>query len=506
MKTSVEKLEGNFVKLTVSHDAAEVDEAIDKMYKEYSTRIKVPGFRPGKAPKPVVDSYVGQEAIYSEATESLVSDSYPQAVDSEGLRPIESPKVENLDPVKPGEDYEWTAEVQVRPELELSSYDDISITAPSDEVTDADIEGQIEQLRARYASLGPVEDRGVEGNDFALISFESFVDGEEYEGSRVDKYLYQMGMGSMPIEFDEQLTGTMPGETAHIEFTIPESSSVADFVGKTATFEVTVHEIKTQNLPEIDDEFAMQVGGFDSLEELKDILRERLAREKAIGQVQAKERGVRRALAERLEGELPEAMVGTRAESMMRDFVNNIENRGMTLEQYLELSGLTDEAIAADVTGEAEQGIREDLALEALFRAAGLEITEDDIEQELALMATATNQDKDEARRQWEEMGLMPVIREQIQHRKAVNWLLENATIEIVEPEGAASGDAEGTKTKSPKKGRAKSASKKKDAVEESQTGADDVKVAESFSTETPSEAPTEQPAATAEQADESEE
>ncbi len=335
---------------------------------------------------------------------------------------------------------------------------------PSDEVTDADLDGQIEQLRGRYASLGPVADRGVEGTDFALISFVGYVDGEEYEGNRVDKYLYQMGMGSMPIEFDEQLTGTPTGGEAHIEFTIPGSSSVAEFVGKTATFDVTVHEIKTQHLPEVDDEFALQVGGFDSLDELKDTLRERLAREKAIQHVQAKERGVRRALAERLEGDIPEVMVGTRAESMMRDFVQGLESRGMSMEQYLELSGVSDEVIAADITGQAEQGVKEDLALEALFRTLDLGITDEDVDEELELMATATNQDKGEARAQWEEMGLMPVIREQIQQKKAVNWLLDNATIEVIQPETGETGDAEGTKTETAKKGRSKAASKKKPA------------------------------------------
>ncbi len=467
MKTSVEKLEGNVVKLTVGVDASQVDEAIDKVYKELAGRLKVPGFRPGKAPRQVVDNYVGKDAVLGEATEVLVQDTYPKAVEDEDLRPIESPNVGDLDPVTPGEDYEWSAEVQVRPELTISSYEGISVTVPGDEVTDADIDAQIEQLRGRYASLGPVEDRGVEGTDFALISFVGFVDGEEYEGNRVDKYLYQMGMGSMPVEFDEQLTGTMSGGETHIEFTIPESSSVAEFIGKTASFDVTVHEIKTQVMPEVDDEFALQVGGFESLDELKDTLRERLAREKAVSHVQAKERGVRRALAERLEGDIPEVMVGTRAESMMRDFVQGIEARGITLEQYMQLSGQSDEQIAADVTGQAEQSVREDLALEALFRTLDLSVTDEDIDEELELMATATQQDKDEARKQWEDMGLMPVIREQVQQKKAVNWLLDNAAFEIVDAEAATAGDAEGTETKDTKKGRAKAGSKKKTAADE---------------------------------------
>ncbi len=467
MKTSVEQLEGNVVKLTVALDAAEVDESIDKMYKEYAGRIQVPGFRPGKAPKPVVDSYVGQDIIYSEATEALVQDTYPKAVDIEGLRPIEQPKVEELKPVNPGEEFEWSAEVIVRPELPLTSYDDISVTVGSPKATDEDVQGQLEQLRGRYASIAPVEDRGVGAQDFVLMSFVGYVDGEEYEGNKVDKYLYQMGMGSMPIEFDEQIIGTMPGETAHVEFTIPESSSVAEFVGKTATFDVEVHEIKAQNLPEIDDAFAGQLG-FDTLDELKDTLRERIDHDKAISHVQAKETAVRRALAERLEGDVPEAMVNSRAESMMRDFVNGLEARGMTIEQYLEYAGVSDEVVANDMKGQAEQSVREDLALESLFRALNLEITDDDVDEELAVMATATKQDKDEARKQWEEMGLMPVIREQIQHKKAVNWLLDNAVIEIAEPDVAQTEESEGTKTKAAKKGRAKSASKKKASAEES--------------------------------------
>ena len=310
-------------------------------------------------------------------------------------------------------------------------------------------------------------------NDYALLSFVGYVDGEEYEGNRVDKYLYEMSMGSMPIEFDEQLTGTMAGGEAHIEFVIPPSSSVPDFVGKTATFDVTVHEIKAQNLPEVDDDFAMQVGGFESLDELKDTLRERVAREKAVAHEQAKEMAVRRALAERLEGDIPEVMVGTRAESMMRDFVNGLESRGMTMEQYLEFSGVSDEVIANDITGQAQQSVREDLALEALFRALDLGIDDQDVDDELELVASATKKDKDEARTQWEEMGLMPVIREQIMHRKAVNWLLENATIEIAEPDAAETAAAEGTKTEAAKKSRSKGRAKAKVAKGEPEPGAE---------------------------------
>lgn len=462
LTTSVERLEGNLVKLTVTVPAADVDAAIASTYKRLSAKMRIPGFRPGKAPKPVIESMLGKDYILHEATEEVVNTSYPKALDAELLRPIEQPELEDIDTVADGTDYTYTAEIEIRPELALSSNDAFAITLPPREATQQEIDEHVEASRERFASLEPVEDRGVEVDDFVLISFTGTVDGEPYEGNQVDKYLYEMNRGLMPDEFDAGLAGMKPGDERHIEFAIPDTSSNPDFVGKTAGFDVTVHEIKAKKLPEVDSEFAANVG-FDSVDEMVADLKNRLDLQKTASYDRLKERKVRELAAERLEGDVPESMVISRQSTMMRDFLQMLESRGMDLPNYLQATGVTSDVLEADIAEQARQSVREDLALEAVFRAQNMEITDADLDEELETIAKATETSVEDARKRWEELGLMAVVNEQITHRKAVAWLLENVT---VTEESPAEGDApaEGTKKAAPKKAAKKKADKPEDA------------------------------------------
>lgn len=428
LTTSVERLEGISVRLTVTVPADQVDAAIDRAYKSMAKQVKVPGFRPGKAPRAVLDNMLGRENILAEATEAVVNSTYSKALDLEGLRPIESPELEELETVVPGQEFTYSADIDVRPELTISSKD-VTIELPEREPTDADIDEQIEQMRERFATLEIVEDRGVAADDFVLLSFTGLVDGEPYEGNEVDKYLYEMGRGLMPPEFDEGVTGLKPGEETVVEFVIPDTSSNPDFVGKTARFEITVHEVKAKVLPAVDDEFASNVGGFESLEELRQDLSTRIGLQKGPAVDRLKERRARVALAGTLEGEIPEAMIVSRQSSMTRDFMRMLEEQGMSIMQYLEGSGIDMDTFERDIREQAVQSVREDLALEALFRDLGLEIADEDIAAEFDEVARVTETSVEEARVRWEENGLMGVMREQITHRKAVEWLLENVTV-----------------------------------------------------------------------------
>ncbi len=437
LTTSVERLEGNNVKLKVTISADEVDAAVDAAYKSVGGKVKIPGFRPGKAPRPMIDTMVGRDYVLQSATEELVEGTYPRALDLEALRPIESPEMEELPIVEPGAEYAYEAEVAVRPELTLTSTGDLSITAPAKEATQAEIDAQIEQARARYATLEPVEDRGVEKDDFVLISFVGTVDGEGYDGNTVDKYLYEMGQGLMPAEFDEGLLGAMPEQEVRIEFAIPDTSSVDEYVGKTAGFDVTVHEIKSKKLPEVDDEFALSVGGFESVEDMNTQLKLALDRQAEMNHLQGKERALRELLASRLEGDVPQSMIDSRGDTMQRDFLVMLETREIPLEEYFAGTGMGMPELEAEMKVQGEQAVKEDLALEALFRAEGLEITQEDIGKELEDFARSSDTSPEDARKRWEELGLMSVIREQIMHRKAVEWLMETADVTVTEPEAA---------------------------------------------------------------------
>jgi len=431
LTTSVERLEGNKVKLTVTIPAAEVEKSVEAAYKTLGSKYKVPGFRPGKAPRPVLDNMLGREYILGEATEHAVNSSYPKALDAEELRPIEPPVMDELDTVEPGVDYTYIAEIDVRPELTLSSIEGLTVALPPREATEADIELQIDMARERFATLEPVEDRGAADDDFVLLSFTGTVGGESYEGNVVDKYLYEMGRGMMPAEFDAGLVGAKAGDEPVIEFEIPDTTSNPEFAGKMARFEVTVHEVKAKKLPELDDEFAANAGGFDSYAEMVEDMRNRINVQKSASWDQLKEREARRVLAERLEGDIPEAMVRSRQNQMERDFMGMLEQREMTLQQYLAQSGVELEQFTADIAEQAEISVREELALEALFRQLGYEVTEEDVDAELATVSQSSDETPEQARARWEELGLMAIVHEQIQHTKASQWLFENVEVTL---------------------------------------------------------------------------
>ena len=438
----VDQLDEQTVRLTVTVPVETVDAAIDEAYKRMAKKIKIPGFRAGKAPKPVIDTHVGRDAVLGDAQDDVLTESYTKALDAEGIRPIQQPEMDELDLMQPGKAFEYVAEVAVRPELTLSSIEGLSIEVPSAEASDEEVDVQIDYMRDRFATLEPVEDRGIEEGDFVLLSFVGLVDGEDYEGNEVDKYLYEMSTGLMPPEFEEALIGAKPGDEAKAEFVIPKTSSTLEFIGKNATFDITVHEIKKKILPELDDELAMDAGGYESAEEMRSSIKADIDRNKAIGRAQAHERGVREVLAERLEGEIPDAMIQSTSEQMKRDFLSSLQDREMTIEQYVQNTGISGEEVEADIAEQAEASVRQELALEALFRLQGFEITEEDIDETLRETTSDSDSSAEELREKWESAGIMIVLHEQISHKKAVGWLMDAKNVEVIEKDDAtAEGD-----------------------------------------------------------------
>lgn len=448
MKTSVENLEGTNVRITTTVDAADVDRAIAASYATAAQKLRIPGFRPGRAPRPVIDTHVGRDYVLNEALEQLVSDTYPLAMDELDLRAIERPDFGELDNLVEGEAYTWTAEVTTKPQLEISSSKDIQVTVESARATDAEVDAQIDYLRDRFAALEPVEDRGLAADDFALISFVGTVDGEPYEGNVVDKYLYELGKGQMPPEFDAALLGHKPGDEVKVEFTVPETGA-PEYVGKKAGFDVTIHEIKAKALPAVDDEFASNVGGFETADELRADIRTRLDENKAAGHTRMIEREARGALAERLVGDIPDVMIDARTESLTEDFFGSLKERGIAMEEYIEATGVPIEQIRDDISKEARLQVREELALEALSRSLGMDITEDDITEELSRNLDE-GETPEQLREQLRRNGALPLLREQIARRKALRWLMDN--VKVNEQDSAEAASAEPKPKKKPAK------------------------------------------------------
>lgn len=461
METSVERLEGNRVRLTVTVPAETVDGGIDAAYKEISQKLRIPGFRKGRIPRPIIDTHVGREAVLADALERLVDETYPLALSREDLRTIEPPDTGELEALVPGQPYTYTAEVAVRPELTLSSIDGLTVYAGPAKTTDREIDAQIEHYRERFATLEPV-DRGVETGDFIDLSFVGTVDGEPYEGNTVDRYLYETGRGLMPEEFEKALIGAKAGDKVVAEFEIPETSSVPEYVGKTARFEIDVHEVKAKALPDLDDEFASTVGGFDTLEELREDIRQKFDAAKATGRAKRIEVLALDLISSRLKGEVPEQIVENRVNSMTREFFENLEQRGITLQDYVEATGVTVEQIQADIRTHAEARVREELALEALFRTVGLAVTDEDVEAALLGMAEGDTEQARRLREQLESSGSMPLLKESIAQNKAFEWLMAN--VELRDEEPPAEQSQEQPADERPKKRRSKKAASEEGA------------------------------------------
>jgi len=436
LETAVERLEDGRVKIDITVPAEDVEKEIAKAYAEMAKRVRIPGFRAGKAPRAVIDRHVGRDAILAEAQESVVSAAYTRALSQHDIRPIEGPDTGELDALVPGEPFCFSVTVAVRPELTLSSVDDITVTVPPAEATDREVDAQIEYTRGRYATLESV-DAPVAEDDFALISFVGTIGGEPYEGNVVDKYLYEMGKGLMPEEFETALVGATSGDSVVATFEIPEDSSNPEYVGKEARFEIEVHEVKRKVLPELDDEFAASVGGYDSMDEYRADVKARLDESKQSGHMRRIEAAAIDALVERLQGEVPEKMIESRAANMTRDFFENLEQQGIGLQQYVEATGFTPERIQTDIADQAAHRVRTDLALEAYFRQRGMSLSQNDVDEAVLELAGGDEDGAERMREELIEAGALPIVKEQLMQRKALRDLIDRVEVVEAEPEPA---------------------------------------------------------------------
>jgi trigger factor len=431
LKTSVEKLDISTVKLSVVVSPEEVDKQIDEAYTRMTKKVKIPGFRQGKAPKPMIDSHVGKDTILAEAQDLILTDSYGEALDSEGLRPIAQPEIGEIPTVVPGQEFQYEAEVQVRPQMTLSSIEGLKVEIPSGTATEQDIDDRVEEYRDRFATTEPVSDRPVGEADFVLISFLGKLDGEEYEGNAVDKYLYEMGKGLMPDEFEEAILGSEPGTSVTAEFVIPESSSNPDFAGKNATFDIEIHEVQGKVLPDVDEDFASNAG-YDSVEDMRAELRKEIDQSKSFERSRALEDGVRAALAERLEDEVPAAMVESTKAAMFRDFNANLEANETNLQDYMQQTGTHLADIEEELEKRAEASVAQELALEALAREQGYEVTDEDVDETLKDFVNVGDS-VDELREKWQSAGVIEALHEQILQKKAIEWLTDSENVEFVD-------------------------------------------------------------------------
>ena len=425
MSVQVEKLEKNMAKLTIEVSADELETAIESAFQKNKNKISVPGFRKGKVPRKMVEKMYGKEIFYEDAANELIPDAYENALDECGEDIVSSPKID-VTQIEAGKPFIFTAEVALKPEVKLGKYKGVAVDKVSTEVTDEEVDAEINKERERSARTLEVTDRPVKDGDMTVMDFEGFVDGVAFEGGKGEDYPLTIGSGAFIPGFEEQLVGAEIGKEVEVNVTFPENYQAEELKGKAAVFKCTVKEIKEKELPELDDEFAAEVSEFETLAEYKADVKGKLEEKKIKEAKDAKEAAVIEEIVKDADMEIPEAMLETQQRQMVDEFAQRIQMQGLTMEQYFQFTGASYDQLVEQVKPQAEKRIQSRLVLEAVAKAENITATDEDYEEELKVMAEAYQMEVDKVREMLPKKSA-DQIREDIAVRKAAQFAVENA-------------------------------------------------------------------------------
>ncbi len=425
MSLQVEKLEKNMAKLTIEASAEDFEKAVEKAYQKQKKQISIPGFRKGKVPRQIVEKMYGKEVFYEDAANELIPDAYEQALDECEEDIVSSPKIE-VTQIESGKPFVFTATVALKPEVKLGKYKGVKVEKMNTEVTEEEINAELERERENNARSIAVTDRPVKDGDDTILDFEGFVDGEAFAGGKGENYPLTIGSGAFIPGFEEQLVGAEIDKEVEVKVTFPEDYHAEDLKGKDAVFKCTVKEIKEKELPELDDEFASDVSEFDTLAEYKEDIRKNLAEKKEKDAKNAKEEAAVKAVVEDSEMEIPEAMLESEQKKMVDEFAQRITMQGLSMEQYFQFTGSSYEQMVDQVKPQAEERIKSRLVLEAVAKAENLEATEEDYEKELETMASVYQMEVDKVKELMREKDKKNIMLD-LAVRKAAEFVSENA-------------------------------------------------------------------------------
>ena len=386
MNCKVEKTKNaNEVKLEITIEAEKFENAIKKVYFQNAKYFNIPGFRKGKAPQAIVEKYYGKEIFYEDAFNDIASEEYEKAVEESKLEVVSRPKIDIVTMEK-GQDVVFTAVVSTKPEVELGKYKGIEIEKIEYNVEDSDVESNLKQMQEKNARVTSVE-TPVENGNIAVIDFEGFVDGKAFEGGKGENYSLEIGSGSFIPGFEDQVIGMKIDDEKDVNVKFPEDYFSKDLAGKDATFKVKVHEIKKKDLPELDDEFAKDVSEFDTLEELKNSIKQRLINENAQKAKYEKEDAVMKVVTSEMKADIPEGMVEVEIDNMVKDMEQRMSYQGLKLEQYLKMLNKTEADFRKEFEPQAIEAIKSRLALEAIIKNEKIEASEREVKDKLEEMA-----------------------------------------------------------------------------------------------------------------------
>ena len=386
MSVQVEKLEKNMAKLTVEVPAEDVEKAIQGAYQKMKKSINIPGFRKGKAPRQLIEKMYGKEVFYNDAVDAMLPKAYSDAVEECGEEIVSYPKI-NVEQIESGKPFIFTAEVAVKPAVTLGEYKGIQVEKAPVEVTEEEIQAEVDKEREANSRTVTVEDRAVQKGDIATIDFEGFVDGVAFDGGKGENYDLEIGSNTFIPGFEDQLVGAEIGKELDVNVTFPEEYGAKELAGKAAVFKCKVNGIKVKELPEADDEFAQEVSEFDTLDAYKEDIKANLLKKKEEEAQRVKEDAVIEKIIEGAQMDIPEAMVEYQTQQMLDDFGRRMQSQGLSLEQYFQFTGMTEDQYKEQMKPRALQNIQSRLVLEAVAAAEKLEATEEDLDAEYAKMA-----------------------------------------------------------------------------------------------------------------------
>jgi len=424
MSAKWEKLEGNRGVLTVEVGADKVNEGLDAAFKKVVKQINVPGFRKGKMPRQMFEKRFGVEALYQDALDFILPEAYAAAVEEAGIDPVDRPEID-VEQMEKGQNLIFKATVTVKPEVKLGDYKGLEVEAVNTEVTEEDVNNELTRMQQRFAELVVKEEGKAELGDTVVIDFEGFVDGEAFEGGKAENYSLELGSNSFIPGFEDQVVGLEAGQEKDIEVSFPEEYHAAELAGKPAVFKVKLHEMKTKQLPELDDEFAKDADEeVETLAELKEKTKKSLEESKK----QEAENAVRDAVVEKAtanaEIEIPEVMVENELDQMLKEFEQRLQMQGMNLELYFQFSGQDEAALKGQMKEDAEKRVRTNLVLEAIVKAENINVTDEEVDAEIAKMAEMYQMEVDHIKA---ALGSLEGIKADMNIRKAVDFLVENS-------------------------------------------------------------------------------
>lgn len=427
MSLQVEKLEKNMAKLTVEVPAEQFEKALTTAFNKNKSRFNIPGFRKGKAPQAMVEKMYGVEVLYEDAINEALDATYGDAVTESELDVVSRPEIDVVQ-VEKGKELIYTATVAVKPEVTLGEYKGIEVEKASAEVTDEDIEAELKKVQEQNSRLITVEDRAVEDGDQTVVDFEGFVDGTPFEGGKGEDYPLTIGSHSFIDTFEEQLIGKNIGEECEVNVTFPEEYHAKELAGKPAVFKVTVKEIKRKELPELNDEFAGEVSEFETLEEYKNDVKAKLSLTKQKEAATENENHVVDKVVENATMDIPEPMIESQVNNMVNDYARRMQSQGLSLEQYMQFTGMTIDTLKEQMKPQAVKRIQTRLVLEAIVKAENITVSDEAVEKEIADMAESYKMEVAQIKEYMGENGIEQ-MKEDLAVQEAVDFLVAEAKL-----------------------------------------------------------------------------